>query len=205
MNFRVVIFLIVALFIIGAGAFVWFTWPGEEPEEPVVVPPIEEPAPTTKAFASTTLGYSATLPITYTESPQDYPFSSTKSIKGVKFVIPNTMATGTNLSADTYISIEQLPNARLCTGDIYVIDNVKSREVTEGAVTYSVASTTGAGAGNRYEEVVYAFKGSAPCTAVRYYIHSTNIGNYPAGTVTEFNRDALLQQFDQIRKTVQKI
>jgi hypothetical protein len=204
MNFRVVIFVVIALCIVGAGAFVWFTWPTEEPE-PVVTEPIQEPAPTTKAFASTTLGYSLTYPMQYTESLQNYPFSSTKSIRGVKFTIPASMATGTNLSADSYVSIEQLPNAKLCTGDIYLIANVKAQALTEGSVEYSVASSTGAAAGNRYEEIVYALKGSSPCTAVRYYIHGANVGNYPTGTVQEFNRAALLEQFDQVRRTVQKI
>ena len=38
--------------------------------------------------------------------------------------------------------------------------------------------------------------------AVRYFIHSSNIGNYPEGAVREFDRQALLNQFDQIRRSL---
>ena len=52
----------------------------------------------------------------------------------------------------------------------------------------------GAGAGNFYQQEIYRMVDSNVCYEVIYYIHSTNIGNYPPGTVTEFDRDAVLQQ-----------
>lgn len=204
MNIRIIIFAVVALAIVGAGAFVWFTWPKEEPvvQEPVV----EEPStPVTGTIASSTMGYILTYPLDFrAEENHVYPFSSTKNILGFRVGVPADMATGTNLSADSYLSVEQLPNARACTGDIFMKANVKASTVTEGAVAYSVASSSEAAAGNRYDEVVYALKDSKPCTAVRYYIHSTNIQNYPAGSVSEFNRAALMLEFDQIRGSLQK-
>ena len=112
------------------------------------------------------------------------------------------MATGTNLSADSYVSVEWLPRAKNCTGDIYLAANVKPQEVVDNRVTYSLASSSGAAAGNRYEEWVYALSGSQPCLAVRYFIHSTNIANFDPGAVKEFDRAALVKQFDKIRKTL---
>jgi hypothetical protein len=100
------------------------------------------------------------------------------------------------------VIVEQLPRAKNCTGDIFVYDNVKATTRTENGVTYSVASTSGAGAGNFYEETIYALAGSVPCTAVRYYIHSSNIGNYTPGTVREFDKNALLDSFDDIRTSL---
>ncbi|MBP9711072.1 MAG: hypothetical protein KBD50_02335 [Candidatus Pacebacteria bacterium] len=204
MNIRVIIFAVVALAIVGAGAFVWITWPKDE--APVVeTPVVNEPEPTTTTIASSTMGYTMTYPLDF-NAVQDhvYPFSSKKNILGFKVVVPADMATGTNLSADSYVSVEQLPNARLCTADIFMQANVKAATVTEAGVTYSVASSSDAGAGNRYDEMVYALKDSMPCTAVRYFIHYTNIQNYPDGAVTEFNRTALLNEFDQIRHSLQK-
>lgn len=125
-----------------------------------------------------------------------------KPIDGVKLTIPTDMATGTNLSMDTGISIEQLPRAISCTGDIFVLDNVKANAVTENGVVYSVATTSDAGAGNRYEETVYAIEGSKPCTAVRYFIHYSAIENFGPGAVREFDRAALLADFDKIRASV---
>ena len=113
------------------------------------------------------------------------------------------MATGTNLSSfDTGISVESLPRAQKCAGDIYILENVRASEVVENGVTYSVATTSGAAAGNLYEEMVYALADSSPCTAMRYFIHSTNIGNYEPGAVQEFDKNALLTIFDEIRRSI---
>ena len=129
-------------------------------------------------------------------------FGPKKPIYGAKFIIPGTMATGTNLSADSGVSVEQLPRAKRCTGDIYLQANVVARDIIENGTEYSFASSTGAAAGNRYEEDVYALATSSPCTAVRYFIHSAAIENFPAGTVREFDRGALLTEFDKIRASL---
>jgi hypothetical protein len=71
--------------------------------------------------------------------------------------------------------------------------------ITDNNVEYSFASSTDARAGNRYEEQVWAFPGTNPCFAIRYFIHYMAIENYPKNTVSEFNRDALIDQFDKIR------
>ena len=79
---------------------------------------------------------------------------------------------------------------------------VSTSTITDNGTIYSVASSTGAGAGNRYEETVYALPGTNPCVAVRYFIHYGVIENYPAGTVQAFNQPALLATFDAIRRTL---
>jgi hypothetical protein len=124
-----------------------------------------------------------------------------KDINGVKFTIPTTTSAGTNLSADTYISVEEIPKTTTCSANLF-LDGVKAVNVTDGQNEYSLATSTGAGAGNRYQEVVYALPGTNPCIAVRYYIHYGVIENYPAGTVQAFNEQALLAQFDAIRRTL---
>ena len=129
-----------------------------------------------------------------------------KPISGVKFTIPGSMATGTNLSSDTYLSVEWLPRAKKCTGDIYLAANVRPSSEVFASTTYSVATSSGVAAGNIYEESVYALPDSSPCIAVRYFIHSGNIANYPAagepGAVREFDRAALLSAFDTIRASL---
>ena len=157
----------------------------------------------TSSYTGTTFSIEYPADYTLNASYAYDAFGPKKLIQGVKFVIPGSITTGTNLSAsDTGVSVESLPRAKNCTGDIYIQDNVKAQEVTEGGVVYSVATTSGAGAGNFYEEQVFALVGSSPCTAVRYFIHSGNIGNYEPGTAVEFNRDALLASFDAIRRSL---
>lgn len=127
-----------------------------------------------------------------------------KDIAGTKFTIPASLAAGTNLSTDSYISVEELPNTALCTADLFVEKGLgaKATTLTDNGVTYSMATTSGAGAGNRYNETVYAIPGTNPCMAVRYYIHYGAYANYDPKTTKQFDEDALKASFDQIRRTL---
>ena len=179
---------------------------------PPSAPVVEEPV--LSSYASSTLGFSISYPKAFSldERYAYDQFGEKKLIHGVKFTIPSEMATGTNLTSDSYISVEQLPRAKNCTGDIYLTANVRAETITENGRVYSLATSSGAAAGNLYEEFVYALSGSSPCTAIRYFIHSGNIGNYlPAeasaqageeGSVREFDRATLLAEFDKIRRSL---
>ncbi len=172
------------------------------PTAPIVATSTD-PLASWQTYATTTFGFKYPMGYTLNASYTNDKVSPGKLIHGVSVTVPATVATGTNLSADSYFAVEQLPRANKCTGDIYLSANVQAVNQTIGGVEYSVASSSGAAAGNRYEEVVYAVASSSPCTAVRYYVHSTAIGNYPEGTVREFDRAALLSEFDKIRGTLQ--
>jgi len=149
--------------------------------------------------------FSLRLPAGFSADPSyQYEIDPSKNISGVKFIVPSSLADGTNLSKDSYVSIENLPKAVLCTADLFLYGTAHSgtpMEITEGGTTFSVASSTDAGAGNRYEEIVYALPDTNPCTAIRYFIHYSVFENYPPGTVKEFNQSSLLRKFDQIRST----
>ena len=194
---------IVVLVIVAVGAYyVWtFIQQGQSaaPEDSVPLQP-QQPATTTYATTTFSLVYPANFVLDENYAYEGVP---NKPIPGVKFTIPLSMATGTNLSSfDTGIAVESLPRAQKCAGDIYILENVRASEVVENGVTYSVATTSGAAAGNLYEEMVYALADSSPCTAMRYFIHSTNIGNYEPGAVQEFDKNALLTIFDEIRRSI---
>jgi membrane-bound inhibitor of C-type lysozyme len=157
----------------------------------------------TQIFASSTAGFTLRFPQNYTVNTK-HVYSAdgpNKTIKGVSFTIPASATTGTNLSKDTYIAVETLPNATSCTADMFM-SGAKASTFSDSGVDYSVATTSGAGAGNLYDEAVFAIPGTSPCTAVRYFIHSTQVGNYPAGTVTAFNKAGLINEFDLIRRTL---
>lgn len=129
-------------------------------------------------------------------------FGPGKEIPGIAFVIPASMAKGTNLSRDSYIAVEVLPAATICDFSGFVDATDKSYPMTDAGRRYSYAEAGEGAAGNYYEQYIYALTGSKPCLGVRYFIHSTNIGAYDPGTVREFDRAALLAQFDRIRRTL---
>ena len=160
-----------------------------------------------QAFASSTAGFSIRLPSGYaTGEPYLYQeLGPGKDIAGIKFTIAPSVASGTNLGADSYISVEHIPQVQDCTASLFLDqqgETSATQMMTDGDTTYSVASSTGAGAGNRYFETVYALPGTNPCTAVRYFIHYGIIDNYPAGMVQQFDQSALLATFDAIRRTL---
>jgi membrane-bound inhibitor of C-type lysozyme len=163
------------------------------------------PTPTgsdlTQVYVNNDVGVSIRIPQDYTAAPYQYQNKGPgKAIDGVRFTIPPSVVTGTNLATDTYLSIEAIPAVKSCSASLF-LDNAKATEMSSGDTTYSVASSTGAGAGNRYEETVYAIPGTNPCLAIRYLIHYGVIDNYPAGAVKEFDKTALLSEFDAIRST----
>ena len=133
-----------------------------------------------------------------------YTLAPGKEIHGTKYTIPSSVADGTNLAHNSYISYEEVKDAKECTPAQFLDGVTDVQTVTDDGVTYLVAHTVGAGAGNRYDETVHVFKDYMPCTAVRYYIHYGVLENYTPGAVKEFDRVALVLKFDAIRRTLAK-
>jgi membrane-bound inhibitor of C-type lysozyme len=130
--------------------------------------------------------------------------SSGQKIEGVRFFVPKSISEGTNLSDDTSIMIEEISDVETCTADLFLentTDGERNMNIGPNDTVYSVASSNDAAAGNRYEEVVFAIPGSSPCTAMRYFTHYGVFENYPADTIKEFDKEALIKKFDAIRMT----
>ncbi len=164
-----------------------------------------DPGGLPQVYADGTTGFSIRYPKGYSVDPA-YRYQALgpgEDIYGVKFTIASSTSTGTNLSSfDTGVSVEFLPNTQDCSAGLFLGEGADVSQETDNDTEYSVGEFSGAGAGNFYEEKVWALPGTNPCVGVRYLIHSTNIGNYDPGTIKEFDRAALLNQFDAIRRTL---
>ncbi len=208
------VFLFVALIVVGVGVWYWST---RQSSDVVTVPITTQPStevPATRVYKDATLGYSITFPTALSSTTNDalyrvetlYTYTGMRpgtSIPGVKFTIPRAMTTGTNLSPDSYLSVEHLVKGQACDAVAFIgIPNVKSQTIREGTLTYSFASSSGAAAGNRYEESVFALPNTSPCIAVRYFVHYGAIENYDASTTKAFNQVRLFADFDTIRKSL---
>ena len=136
------------------------------------------------------------------ESYKYQAFGSKKIINGIKFAIPFSYASGTNLSSDSYVSVEEIPQALECNASLFTVQGSASKMISDDGKDYSLATSSDAGAGNRYEETIYSLPGTNPCVAIRYFLHYTVIENYPEGTVVQFDKKKILNQFDQIRRTL---
>jgi hypothetical protein len=161
------------------------------------------------------------LPNTYSDGavgfsiryPEDYKINTNykyqylgpgKDIYGVKFIIPEALAAGTNLSSyDTGVSVEVIPAVQDCNANLFLDQAENVQRIADSTnVEYFVGSMIQGAAGNRYEERVWALIDTNPCVAVRYFIHSTNIDNYELGTVQQFDPRTFLEKFDQIRQSL---
>lgn len=190
--------IVVALLAV-VGYYAWDAYGGAVAPPPPPPPPPAVPTLLMYATSTFSIQYRDTYAL---DDSYTYNAFEGKPISGVKFSVPTAMTVGTNLSNDSYVSVEWLPRAQNCTGDIYVLPNVRATDLLVGSTTYSVATTSEAAAGNVYEEQVYAIVNSDPCTAVRYYIHATQIENYEPGTVQEYDRSALMRAFDAVRDSL---
>jgi len=149
------------------------------------------------------LGFSIKYPAGYMlDESYTYDQLGPEAIPGIKVSVPATMTEGTNLSPDSGVSVEYFPNADRCTASMFLFDQPAATTLSDGGVTYSVAGVSDAGVGNVYEEKVYALAGQNPCIAVRYFIHYTQLANYPEGTRKAFEREVLLAEFDKIRHSL---
>lgn len=163
-----------------------------------------DPGGLPKVFQNSIKGFSIRYPKGWTVNTS-YVYSALgpgESIHGVSFTIPKALTQGTNLAPDSALSVELLPDAGGRRAAAFLPDGATTSTITENGVTYSMASMTDAGAGNRYEQIVYAIPGTRPLMAVRYFIHYGVIGNYPAGSVKAFDRQSLLAVMDSMRRTL---
>jgi len=165
----------------------------------------KDPGGLPMVYLDGTVGFSVRYPADYLIDAS-YKYQNLgpgKDISGVKFTIPPSIADGKNLSSyDTGVSIEIIPANQDCSAGLFLDENAKVQIITDNNNEYSFSSSTGAAAGNRYEEEVWAIPGINFCIAVRYLIHSTVLENYPPGAVSEFDRASLINQFDKIRHSL---
>lgn len=184
----------IGIVIVAVIAFIFFKLNNQPPQSAII-----EPGFSTYTALS---GWKITYPTAYDidDSHLYRALGPGKVLRGVSFTVPQNLTAHTNLSRDTYLAVEtQDTGGKDCSALLFLGDTNDESFVTQNGEKYSVAHSSEGGAGNIYEEYVYAVVGSSPCTAVRYYIHSTQIENYPADTVIPFDKDSLISVFNAMR------
>lgn len=154
-------------------------------------------------YSNTSTGMSLTYPDTFAPAIPVYGNYKAAPELTLQHIDPDTYLK-TNLS-EAYMFINSTSDAQIvanCTdpnqnGEIEQVIGEK----TINGYTFVRSTSDGAGAGNYYSQEIYRMVNENICYEVIYFMHSTNIGNYPAGTVTEFDRNAVIQKFDEIFST----
>ncbi|HRH32959.1 MAG TPA: hypothetical protein PK720_02375 [bacterium] len=166
-------------------------------------PPVEVVDPNWKKYSNDTYTFSIEYPIDFIQN-ENYIYQALgpgKDIKGVAFNISEAHNKGTNLSSDSYFSVEQLPGDQECIARNFISNPLTENTVEENGHTYSVVTGGDAAAGNRYEDTVFATKINSICYGLRLMVHTTVIENYEPGTIKEYDRQKLVTLYNRFRST----
>jgi hypothetical protein len=109
----------------------------------------------------------------------------------IAFTLNPDMFRGTNLGeAGVYIGASSTPSiVASCThASLQAGETTATSSITVHGTTFSVFDSTGAGAGNIYDEKTYRTLVHGACLEIVELLHSSQIGNYPPGKVVAFDR-----------------
>lgn len=124
-----------------------------------------------------------------------------KKIKKDRFVVTSDYTKGTNLASDSGVTIEVYDSTQLCQAE-YVPENFTAApSVTINGNTFSVATSEGVGAGNLYRHQLYKTIKDGKCYVAIAITHSTSVGAYPVGEVTEYNKAELMEIYNKVIAT----
>ncbi len=88
-----------------------------------------------------------------------------------------------------------------CTQPSTQVAETVTGQVSINNHAFTRSEFSGAAAGNRYDQVTYRTVWADKCIEMVSLVHSTNIGNYPPGTVVEYDRAALQSKFEAVLNT----
>jgi hypothetical protein len=117
--------------------------------------------------------------------------------------LPQSMFSGTNLTeAGVYIGATTTPTGITnCAIPSEENNETEATGTVVGGQQFSVFTSTGVGAGNIYQEKVFRTIQNGACLEIVELLHSGNIGNYPEGSVTQFDQAQFSGILDAIVQT----
>lgn len=175
-------------------------------------PPVETTtAPDAFIYHYFPYGISLEIPEGWGFAKADAPYSEfADATKGedsfVRLQLPKETYPGTNFgNADLGLSVVYTDNLNDClnypSANAPATFDIAKSTVLNG-ITYYTSTSTGAAAGNIYDSKNYRTYQNQFCFSAAETLHTSNIGNYDPGTVTEVNADAVWARLDAILQTV---
>jgi hypothetical protein len=152
-----------------------------------------------QTYTAISAGYSIAFPIDFSVSEPTSPKATTSwrtnnidqssGFQAFTLTVPAAFEPQTNFD-NAMLTVDYSKNAK-ALADCLVAENgeaTSSTQVINGA-TFTIFTSSDAGAGNLYDTASYRTIHAGSCYAVEFTIHSSQLGNFPA----EYN----LQQFDE--------
>lgn len=100
------------------------------------------------------------------------------------------------------VSIAKAATAATCYQDPQNSAKTLTDTETINGVSFKAGVASDAGAGNFYDSRVYRALYGGNCYELVSVVHTTNVGNYEPGTVTEFNKAQAWSVLDRIVRTM---
>jgi len=193
------------------GAFVWWN-SGANPTAPTMSTSTAVTTTTgdiiagvpNATYTNSRLSFTITYPSTATSSAFDFSgFLPRTQTPVVSFVLPSSMSQGTNLGeAGVYIGATTTPAAmRACESPVSNGGETSVGTTTINGQEFASFTSSDAGAGNFYDSKIFRTYQNGACFEIVELLHSGNIGNYPAGTVSEFDKSKFQGILDAIVRT----
>ncbi len=127
------------------------------------------------------------------------PLNMNETFSGIFFNFPSSFVLGTNLSKESFISVETKVEIACTPKDFLMAGNPGSTSTIQAdGLTFKGQSASDAAAGNRYNETVYTTLHKNVCYGIRLFLHSGNIDNYDPGTVRAFDQAKIESLFKEM-------
>ena len=150
-----------------------------------------------KTYTDAKAGWSISYPANFAVDTQYQSLAMDPPVSGVSFSVPETWGKGTNLN-EALVSVQVLPG-KTCKPSQFLSDPEEVRTVKADGRTYLTATMPDGGMSQM--RVTTLFLVSGTCTAVTYFVHSTQrevIDPMPK----QYDDAKLTRLFDQIRATL---
>lgn len=145
----------------------------------------------TDAKAGWSIAYPANLVV---DAGYKFPYPETP---GVSFAVPQSYTQGTNLN-EAWLSVETVPGTN-CKPDKFADGPEDIRTLKADGRTYITATASDSGMMQQRNSTLFVVSGT--CTAVRYFVHSTerSVMDPPP---KQFDEAKLTRLFDRMRATL---
>jgi len=122
--------------------------------------------------------------------------------EGFSIIFPDSLIEGTNLSMDSFISVERLSKGtNWSSKNIIEALNFSSHTELIGDTIFDVSTGSEGTMGNIYQEIVSLATIGEYTYCLRLFLHSHNLGAYDPGTVKKFDYEIFLSTYTSIRKS----
>jgi hypothetical protein len=199
---RIVIWTITILLVAGAGYYWWLV---SENKISLPGPVMHYEQNRLKNYQSASWDFSIDYPKRYLLVKPDeagLTYFTGQQTPDAEILVPSTEFPGTNFN-DSYVVVAADPsvkNANDCKKYANGAANLKTTDKSQdiNRNKFDEADFTGAAAGNIYETRLFRIFHGGTCYEISATLHTSNIGNYETGTVTEVDKNAAWDKLMQI-------